>query len=262
MIIRPSSLPGFLDCARRQAARSFPVEIKSHGYDLREIASSVGASVGTATHSAVASCLTAKMATGELGNQTEDEQRGVQSLEEQIGYGVQWDQTTPNLNTGHKQVIRMYRSYRNTVAQAVKPVAIEQRLEFKTRRGNVLSGQPDLTDDGIHDLKTGVVSRPNGAQYGAYSLLTRASGRDVARIIEDYVQRVDVDKEQPTPVALAYDVELSERVAANTIARVEALYEDFLASGDILTWPANPQSVLCGDRFCPAHSTNSCREHR
>ena len=261
IVIRPSSLPQFADCQRRSAARMFAIQIKEAGYSLREIASSVGASVGTATHTAVASCMTTKMNTGELGNQTEDEQRGVESLEQQIGYGVSWDPTTPNLSTGQRQVVRMYRSYRGTVAERVQPRAVERRLESRTRRGNVLSGQVDLTDVGIRDLKTGVLSRSNVAQYGAYSLLARAAGEDVARIIEDYVQRVDIDKEQPAPVEIVYPVRLAERVAANVIADVETKYESFISTGDNLTFAANPASVLCSDKFCPCRHTTFCEEH-
>jgi len=261
-IIRPSSLPMFFDCARRQAARSFPVEIVSAGYQLRQIASSVGASVGTATHSAVASCMTAKMATGELGNQSEDEDRGVEEFGKQISYGVSWDATTPNAGTGKRQVVRQYRAYRGTTANRVIPIAVEQRIECRTRRGNVLSGGIDLTDDGIRDLKTGVTARSNLAQYGCYSMLVRAGGRSVQHIIEDYIARVKVDDEQPAPVEIAYDVALAERVAANAVARVEQMYDEFIATGDNMVFPANPNSVLCADKFCPCRHTDFCMEYR
>ena len=261
IVIRPSSLPQFADCQRRSAARMFAIQIKEAGYTLREIASSVGASVGTATHTAVASCMTTKMNTGELGNQTEDEQRGVESLEQQIGYGVSWDPTTPNLSTGQRQVVRMYRSYRGTVAERVQPRAVERRLESRTRRGNILSGQPDLVDDGIRDQKTGVMHRVSLQQLGAYSLLVRAAGGEVLSLTEDYIQRVDIEKEQPEPVEFRYDVGLAERVAANTIADVEERYAKFVETGDNLVFRANPSSQLCSAKWCPCHSSTFCREH-
>ena len=240
----------------------FPLQIREAGYSLREIASSVGASVGTATHTAVASCMTTKMNTGELGNQTEDEQRGVASLEEQIGYGVSWDPTTPNLSTGQKQVIRQYRAYRSTVADRVRPTAIEYRLESRTKRGNVLSGQPDMVAGGVRDLKTGVVQRVGLAQLGSYSLLVRAAGAEVDSLIEDYVQRVAVDKEQPVPVEISYPVRLAERVASHIIADVEEKYQRFVDTGDNLVFQANPASVLCSDRWCPCFGSTFCQEHK
>ena len=239
----------------------FPVEIRSAGYTLREVPSSVGASVGTGTHSAISSCMTVKMNTGELGNQTEDEQRGLESLSKQIGNGVQWDATTPNLNTGQKQVVRQYRTYRLHVAPAIQPREIEKRLIVPTRRGNLLSGQPDLVDNGIRDVKTGVVHRVSLAQLGAYSMLTRASGGNVDKLTEDFVQRVPIDKPQPEPVEFDYDVSLAEQVAANLIADIEEKYERFAETSDNLTFRANPSSMLCSDRWCPCFGTTFCREH-
>lgn len=248
------------DCNRRQAARMFPIQIREAGFTLREIDSSVGASVGTGTHTAVGSCMAAKMATGELGNQTEDEQRGLAELEERIKFGVRWDVTTPNLNTGQKQVLRQYRAYRIKVAPTVYPNAIETRMECRTRRGNVLTGQPDLADGGVRDLKTGTVSRSNIAQLGSYSLLRRSQGHDVARLFEDFVQRVDVDKPQPDPVTIEYDRELAERVAGSIIADIETKYERFIATGDNLAFMANPNTMLCGEKWCPAWGTTFCQE--
>ena len=60
IIIRPSSLPMYADCERRQAAKMFPVQIRDYGYSLGEREQSAGAAVGTATHSAVAHILRSK----------------------------------------------------------------------------------------------------------------------------------------------------------------------------------------------------------
>lgn len=239
----------------------FPSQVREAGYTLREIPSSIGASVGTGTHTAISSCMTTKMHTGELGNQTEDEQRGVASIEEQVGYGVLWDDTTPNISTGQRQVVKQYRAYRSTVAGRVQPKEIEKRIECPTKRGNILSGQPDLVDDGIRDVKTGVVHRVSLAQLGAYSLLTRAAGHGVARLVEDYIQRVDIAKEQPAPVEFNYDVELAESVAANVINDVEEKYARFAETGDNLVFRANPSSVLCSSRWCACFGSTFCREH-
>lgn len=249
------------DCKRRQAARMFPIQIAEHGYKLREIESSVGAAVGTGTHAAVAMCLEYKMSRGAVGsNQTEDEQKGISELEERIKQGVRWDPTTPNLNTGTKQVIRQYRAYRLHMAPKVFPNAIETRIECNTRRGNVLSGMPDLADGGVRDLKTGTVSRSNMAQLGTYSLLRRSKGHPVQGLFEDFVRRVDVDKEQPAPVSMEYDRDVAERVAASIIADIETTYERFTATGDNLAFMANPNTMLCGEKWCPAWGTTFCQE--
>jgi hypothetical protein len=117
-------------------------------------------------------------------------------------------------------------------------------------------------DDGIRDVKTGIVSRSNIAQYGGYSLLRRLEGGRPARIVEDFIRRVPLREEQPPPVTIHYDPALAERVAARTIAEIEEQYAEFLESGDPLAFPANPNSVFCSPKFCPAHGTSWCMEGR
>jgi hypothetical protein len=238
-----------------------PITIKDAGYTLRYIAPSVGASVGTGTHTAVATAMTEKMNTGALPPDNVAEDAGVEELTKRIqAEGVQWDDTTPNLNTGQKQVRRQYRVYRLELAEQLKPIAIERRITVRTKRGNELSGQIDLTDEGIRDLKTGTVSRSNIAQYGGYSMLRRSEGGKVAHIVEDYIQRVRLDEPQPMPLAIPYDVPLAERVAGRVIADIEDKYQKFLDTGDNMVFMANPSSVLCSEKFCAAYGTTWCLE--
>jgi hypothetical protein len=238
-----------------------PAVIKDAGYQLRELSPSVGASVGTATHAAVAYAMTEKVHGRALPPDSLAEECGITELGNRIrDEGVQWDGVTPNLNTGQKQVRRQYRIYRITLADELKPTSIEKRITVPTKRGNELSGQIDLFDTGIRDLKTGTTSRSNIAQYGGYSLLKRAEGGSVNHIIEDFVQRVPIDKEQPRPVPIDYDIALAERVAGNVIADIEDRYQRFRDSGDNMIFNANPNSVLCGDKFCAAYGTTWCEE--
>lgn len=249
------------DCQRRQFARMAPITVKDAGYNLMPRSPSIGASVGTATHAAVAFAMTTKMTTGELPSDIHCTDCGIAELESRIrAEGVQWDGVTPNLNTGHKQVKRQYMTYRLHLAEQLQPTDVERRITVQTKRGNVLSGQIDLYDTGIRDLKTGTVSRSNIAQYGGYSMLKRSEGSRAQHIIEDFVRRVPLDKEQPPPSPIDYDVALAERVAGNVIADIEERYERFRQSGDNMIFNANPNSVLCGDKFCTAYGTNWCEE--
>lgn len=251
------------DCNRRGAARIFQREIKEAGYTLRELGRSVGASVGTATHAAVANAMGEKMFKGTLPPDAQAEDAGMTALKDSIEReAVMWDATTPNLNTAQKQVRRQYRVYRLTLAEELVPLAIERRIEIPTRRGNILSGQIDLTDEGVRDLKTGTTARGNMAQYGSYAMLRRAEGGHVDHIIEDFVRRVPIDKPQPNPVAIPYDVEISQRVAAQIINQVEDAYDRFTETGDHMTFTANPNSMLCMERWCPAYKTDFCQEWR
>lgn len=261
IIIRASSLPGFQDCPRRTAARVFRNMILDAGYQLRETAQHIGASVGTATHAALAHTFQEKIKTGELGNATEDEQVGLESLRETMSRGVMWDATTPEPNTAEKQVLRMYRVFRLKAAPAMTPTAVEHEVELTTKAGNIVRGHIDLAADGIHDYKTGTMRRQNLAQMGCYSMLSRACGENAGSLTEHYIKRVPVAEMQPEPTAHGFERDLSERVAASIILRVERQVEQFQRDGDPQAFAANPMSVLCSAKFCCCHSTAFCREH-
>lgn len=261
LLIRASSTSSYPDCQRRGAARLMPGVLAELGYKMNQRASPVGASIGTATHAAVAHTMGHKAQTGVLANETETEQRGLASLSEEIGKGVRFDGISPNLNTAQKQVIRQYRSYKIHLADRINPRAVEHRITMRSRNGNDISGAMDLNDDGIHDLKTGVAQRVNIAQYGTYSLLERfETGVAAAHLTEDFVRRVSIDKEQPAPVQISYDRQFAEEVAVSIISDMEQRAKLFLENQDQLLFLANPASQLCSDRYCPAFRTNWCPE--
>ena len=259
--IRASSTSTWPDCPRRGAARIIPHLVRAAGFDLRETLQTIGASVGTATHAAVAHTMAQKALSGTLANETETEQCGIESLSNSVGNSVRWDATSPDLNTAEKQVLRQYRTYRLNLAEKIQPRAVERRITVTTKNGNQLSGQPDIVDTGIRDTKTGVIHRVPLAQLGAYSLLTRSEGETVSTLVEDYIQRVPVGKEQPAPATFEYDVGLAERAAARVIAEIETCAANFERSGDPLEFMANPMSMLCSEKWCPAWGTGWCREH-
>lgn len=238
----------------------FPVEVREAGFTLRELAPSVGASVGSATHSAACFAMIEKMEGRDLPADSIAEEAGITELERRIGTeGVQWDATTPNINTATKQVIRMYRTFRVHLAPILEPVAVERRIKVATRRGNILSGQIDITTAGIRDLKTGTSARANHPQYGGYSMLRRSESGTVAHVKEDFLPRVRLDKEQPAPVEIDYDPDYCERIASNVINDVEEKYTQFVETGDPMVFTANPNSMLCMERFCPAWGTTLCK---
>jgi len=246
-----------MDCGRRAATKLFWREIHDAGFTLRPLNAGIGAATGTATHVAMAFMLREKMLTGELGNETEQDQRALASLSETIAPGVTYDSTSPNLDTAQKQVLRQSKSYRLFIAPKLNPIAVEQRYEAQTS-GMMLSGQPDVAADGVHDLKTGKL-RPNHPQYGAYSLLLRTHGIETPRIVEDFVPRVSIQKPQPDPQEIIYDVAQCENVAMSLIRKLERDYKEFLETGDPNTFLANPASMLCSEKYCQAWGTNFCQ---
>lgn len=273
-VIRASSLPSYPDCARRWAGRTIPKEIEAAGFDLTPgMPSSIGASVGTATHGGAAFIMTEKMNSGQLGNQTEAEQRALEDFGTATKTGVLWDEATPNMNDGQKQVLRMVKVFRATIAPIVQPLAVERRLEARVGEGFVLSGQSDLqtVEPGrIRDLKTGRFPRMHYAQIGAYSLLARTAHPDqpTSEVCVDFIQRVPIAKAQPDTKTEFYDQATAEQAAVNTMRHMQADITEFrrrVIDGGAPpehAFLANPASMLCSPKYCPAYQSSWCREHK
>ena len=214
-----------------------------------------------------------KMQTGELGSQTEAEQLALEQFGESVHGGVLWDEATPNLNDAQKQVVRMVRVFRNTIAVKAEPVAVERRLEANVGDDFILSGQSDLQtiEPGrIRDLKTGRFPRSHYAQLGAYSLLARTAHPEqvTKEVCVDFIQRVPVSKPQPETATEFYDQVVAEQAAASTISRIKSDVVEFrrrLTDGDAPpehAFLANPASMLCSKKWCPAFGSDFCREHK
>ena len=262
LIIRASGLPQYADCARRTATRLIPDQIREWGYSLNETPHHVGGLVGTATHAGVAHVLERKRESGTAYVDSETKDRAEAAFKQEAEHGVAWDDVTPKEDVALRQVNRMVGVYTDTIAQAVNVLAVEQKLELQTRAGHTLQGRVDLTTEAVRDLKTGKFQSGNVAQYGAYSLLIRGNGGQVEYVVEDYLKRVAWKEPQPAPVSSRYETPVAEAAAAAIVRRIEQDYATFMEAGDPVSFLANPNSVLCGARFCPAFGTDFCREHR
>lgn len=265
-IIRASSLSQYADCPRRWAGRHLAPELAMASVTVRRLDSSAGAVVGSGVHEGNAYLLTERMTTGELGNQSEAEDRSVEELRRRISEeGVIWDQTSPTLDVAKEQVVRMVRAYRRDVLQNLTPISVEERLESKIDKEGqfILSGQSDVLEGEIlGDHKTGAARRPNAPQYGSYTLLRRAKGQPVNGIREFYGKRVSVKKPQPAVETHEYDPEAAERAAWMVLRRLVADIRAFREAGNIDVFIPNPSSALCSDRYCPLHGTNGCPFHK
>lgn len=273
-IIRASSLPTYGDCSRMWAARTLWKEVTGAGYQLQSnMRNSIGAGVGTATHGGAAYIMTEKMNTGEIGNQTEAEQRALSDLETATSEGVIWDTETANLNDAQKQVVRMIKVFRATLAVELIPIAVERRLECGLGDDFILSGQSDMqlvSPHGIDDLKTGRIARMHYPQLGSYSLLARTAHPDieVKSLRSQFIQRVRPEKEQPLPVTEEYDQVVAEQAAMGAIRRIKQDVAEFrrrLQDGDAPpehSFLANPSSMLCSEKYCAAYGSDFCREHK
>lgn len=261
--IHCSSLTMYPDCNRREATKMFTQEIKSFGYKLHKRPPAIGAVIGQATHTGAAYTLRSKLETGELGNAREADQRALETMKREGDDGVVWDQTTKDHNTGQVQTLRQVRSYRVALAPKIKPIAVEGYLEAEFLDRAMLVGSPDNCEPRtVRDLKTGVRRRANAAQYGGYALLRRSNNEIADELLEDFVPRVSLKKEQPEPETIAHDPALAEQLAWQILQRIVHDYERFLETKDPSVFIPNPNSMLCGEKYCPAFNSEFCKAHR
>lgn len=277
--IRPSSLTTFSDCPRRFAARHMRDDVVAAGYDLSASRpSGAGALVGSGVHAGAAWTLEQMRAGGGAGEEGEAIDRAIEGFRERAAAeGAEWDDTTASPNTAEKQITRMTKVYRRQVAPLITPVLVEDRLEVTLAPGWILSGQVDsLTGaierdnaEAVRDLKTGARKRANGVQYGAYSLILEAHGYAPKRLIEDFIPRVAIGREQPDATATEYNHHDARMDAWQALQAIQRDAAEFLARVDDPNgedprgaWRANPSSALCSEKFCTAHGSRWCRSHR
>lgn len=263
LTVRASSLSNYPDCPRRWAARHLRGRLAMFGYSVRQIPNSVGAAIGSGTHAAAGHDLEHRITHDDLPPWSESEARGIEELETRISdEGVMWDTITEDLNGAQKQVIRLAKTYRDQVASRVKPLTVEKRLRARHAETDIiLSGQQDMTiadPSTLRDIKTGKFRGANFAQYGAYSRLLRSHAHGVTHIFEDFVRRVALRNAQPPVLQVEYDIAACEAQADAILRRIRADVDTFEETGDPDSFLANPSSMLCTDRHCPAHSTSFC----
>ncbi len=269
IMVRASGLSEYLDCSRRAAARTFVAEIQAMGYELKQLSNNIAAAIGTATHAGATWTLDEKREHGVLGNETEAEHRALQALKDERELGVSYDQTSPDVNTAEKQVVRQLKTFRVHIAPTIEPVAVEQRLEGQAMDGIILSGQCDYTEklldrvlgEGIRDIKTGTKEKYHGAQLGAYSLLRRAHGANVLSMAVDYIERVPLRREQPEPQKIIYNVAQTEALTWATLRRIKRDHDEFQQTQDPNTFLPNPASMLCSPKYCSAFGSKWCTHH-
>jgi hypothetical protein len=275
-VIRVSALASYPDCPRRGAARLFWREITDAGFKLRYLPRGIGALIGTAVHRGVSVVLGTKASTGTLPLRTVAIENSREALRDGVdGVEVQYDGpngATHNMRDAVDQVIRMTGVYHDNVAPTVNPIIVEERLEAEVEQGLVLSGQPDLVcrePGSIRDLKTGArMPSSHAPQLGGYSLLARSHGHKIERAAIDFVKRVNPSKPQPVPVTNEAVIARAETAASN-ILRQMALDLDTFRNGDAArrispndpwSFMANPDSMLCSPKYCPAFGTEFCHE--
>jgi len=272
-IVRASALSGWPDCPRRGAAKLFRREIEAMGHKLRETLRVIGATIGTAVHAGAALTLTEKMQGRPATPLSAAADCAVEEYRAGAAEGVMFDKETPHSNAAERQVVAMVGEYQRTVTPTVEPITVEERLEADTGFGLILSGQSDVLarEPGrLRDLKTGKRPSTHAPQIGAYSLLSKSHGLDVNQACVDFIQRAPLTKPQPETVTTPYQLDLAETAAVSVLRQIAGDLKVFregddalgILPGDPWSFSANPSSILCSAKFCPAFGTSFCHEHK
>ncbi len=269
--IRASSLPTWEDCPRRWIATQRRHDLLAAGYALGDRPPSIGAHVGTGAHAAVATSWMGVMSAGRWADLEDADAAGIEALRARSqDDGVSWDDTTPDLNAAEHAVRKITRAYRDDIQPGHIPVLVEAELRCRVGEGFELVGHTDLVKSRstrydaavrqLDDLKTGVQMPSPGAQLGGYDLLLDASGEPIERATMTYVRRVRKAAEQPRPMTVRFERAVIRRQARRATIEIVDTTRRFQLSGDIMEFRANPQSRLCGPRYCPAFNSRACAE--
>lgn len=253
-------LPSWSECARRTAAKNYRKLVEEQGFQLRRLKPTVGAAVGTAVHHAAA----AVMRGWRDGTPEPDGFDGaLQSFRDEVAPGAEWDDTTPNRQAAEQQIASLTGAYLNAAEHMAAPVLVEESMRASAGEGWELTGTLDLLDEEgrVDDLKTGALARPYFQQVGGYVLLARANKRTVREAGITFIKRVRVGKPQPPAVRTTFDLDVATRSAWAVIEDVRRSVERFAEKGDPYELRANPMSLMCSERYCPAWGTEFCRVH-
>jgi hypothetical protein len=273
-VIRASALSGYPDCPRRTAARLFRDEIEDAGFRLRRTPRGIGAAIGTAVHEAARTILGDVARGRRLPAASVAQECAAAALGDELGRGeVIFDIMTRSRREAFGQVTRMTGAFHRVIAPQVRPILVEERLEAEIAPGVTLSGRPDTVarePGAIRDLKSGSRASPgsHAPQVGAYSLLARTHGLEIEDAAIDYVQRVTPSRPQPDPVSKTIPIAAAETAATNIIRHIEGDLRTFregdparrILPGDPWSFLANPSSILCSPKYCPAFGTSFCHE--
>lgn len=259
-VIRASSLPSYADCSRRMIANMLFDEIRSMSFDLRSTSNNIGSALGSSTHEAAAYSLNSKIYNNDLGNESKAVDIAIETFKAiQSEEGIVYDDLTPNQGSAELQLVQNVRAYRKNIAPLIEPIEVEIRLQVDIGDDFILSGQFDVKEiDTLRDLKTGAVARANIHQYGAYTILCFAHQKTVNRIIEDYLPR----KKNPEPEFYEYSPIIATNASKAILKRIKNEVQNFRENGEPTNFLANPGSMLCGEKYCPAWGTKFCKEHK
>jgi len=261
--IRASQTSGWNDCPRRGASRSYRDMITDAGFELNDYAFMVrfvSSTIGTSCHEG------AKFA---LQNKLEGKQFSLDDMTDiSINYfneakesGLAYDTITGKPSDADIQIQNIMRSYYHFLLPNINPIAVEFEMEAEMQDGTIITAHADVIETiSIRDLKTGKSPDDYHSQLGTYSILAKTNGIcNPKKLLVDWIPRTAVSKNYEEPKSLLFNVEICEEEAKQTIKSIVSQVNNFTESKSPSAFPANTNSILCSEKFCPAYATDFCK---
>lgn len=257
--IRSSMLSTYQDCPRRAAAKHWKKYLSGLGYEIKQLPITIGGAVGDGVHAAAKYMMEGKIS-GRVEKISDIIEVGMIKLSNKTAEEVRFDSVTGSINEAQKQCSSLINIFIDQAAPNLNPLALEVFRKATVMEGVEFGGSCDIETVGgsIHDEKYGSKYRPAQAQLGGYSILKKSETGESAKVISQlHIPRVKLGAETGLKVT-TYDVSICERMAYAMIMHIVRDMKNFIKSQNPWCFPANPLSMLCSEKYCPAWKTPWC----
>jgi hypothetical protein len=266
--IRASALPSWNDCPRRESTKLFSKLIGDLSPDYRfpSERKGIGAAVGTGAHKGAAHAMALKRDGAVSVRHSEIEEVSILKFREEIATGdgvMQYDTATPNVSIAERQIRDLTRIWFNSFYPATDPAEVEKPLSYTFDDQFEFTGTPDVIERSnvISDYKFGAIPRKYQAQLGAYAYLAKYTG--VIRSVPKTLKTIWIPRGKEgrinEPVVFEYKPSLCIHMASDVTRVIIAQLTAFTESGKPESFPANPMSMLCGNKYCRAFGSAWCK---
>jgi hypothetical protein len=264
--IHGSSIDGWMDCPRRQAASSYGNLLKEAGYEVKELTRYVTPLIGTAIHSGADFLNQDYIRTGLLPTvdfirkayeQAVDKFQSM-LMKDLENYEVRYTVKFPNLDTVKSHIAEYIQLYAEQILPQRKLELTEQHFNIQLNENFAYKSTIDSYGHGtLYDLKTGAIKTEAYHQIGTYVWLLTNAGYKVEAAQLDYILRPK-ENEPPKHVVIKYNPSECMELTKYATARIMNELTQFIETGNINVFSANPRSEGCNKIMCSLFGTTSC----
>ena len=247
------------DCDRRLAAKQWPKLLEKHGFELTKRANNIGAALGRAAHRVFAAQLRLKRDAGVHSDYLAGVGDSMALFDQEVkDEGIEVDQTTPSRDDAVSQIAAMAKEFNGGYLPYATPQLIEEELAiWKDRdRQVMLTTTPDhcSTAGDVDDFKTGAREPVAPYQLGQQAIILAEHGYKAKRVSTIWIPRPG----NKDLMRRSWPLKEAKEAAESRVEHLVASFREYEKERSPLAFDANPQSMTCDKRFCPAFATAFC----